>query len=69
MRLNPSLPKLVGQTQQELNSLTTGWRVEVVGQDLQNHIKDLQGAGQEQLQRQHHKLLLNLVPGSRVGWH
>lgn len=68
MRLNPGLPKLVGKTQQELNSLTSSWRVEVVGHNLQNHIKDIQAAGQEQLQRQHHKLLLSLVLGSGVGW-
>lgn len=68
MRCNPSPPKLVGKTQEELNSLTNRWRTDVVGHEFQQDIKDLQAAGQEQLHRQHHKLLLNRVLGSGVGW-
>lgn len=67
MRLNSSPPKLVGKTQQELDSPAAGWRVQVVGYNFQYHIKDIQAAGQEQLQCQHHKLLLSPVLGSGVG--
>lgn len=67
-----------GECQREQDSPAGGWRVEEVGHQLQHHLAGLQGARQEQLQRQHHKLLLDRVlsaggeqdqcPAPRAGW-
>ena len=67
-----------GEGQREQDSPEGGWRVEEVGHQLHHHLARLQGARQEQLQCQHHKLLLDPVlsaggerdqcPAPGAGW-